>query len=80
MKFLSILLFLLFQAPAASPTIVQINLDDIVHPISADYIKDGLNHAKDINARAVLLRIDTPGASSTPCVMSWRLFSPLRFR
>jgi membrane-bound serine protease (ClpP class) len=62
MKLLSMLVFLsLFQGPAASPTIVQINLDDIVHPISADYVKDGLNHAKDIGARAVIVRIDTPG-------------------
>lgn len=55
------LAFLLIQAPTSSPTIVQINLDDIVHPVSADYIKDGLNHAKDIGARAVILRLDTPG-------------------
>src|SRR2546429_4071621 len=49
------------QAPVAAARIVQINLDDVVHPVSADYIKDGLNHAKDINARAVVLRLDTPG-------------------
>jgi len=61
MKFLLTLVFLLFQAPASSPTIVQVNLDDIVHPVSAGYIRDGLNHAKDIGARAVILRIDTPG-------------------
>ena len=48
-------------ASAPTPTVVQINLDDIVHPVSADYIKDGLNHAKDIGARAVILRLDTPG-------------------
>ena len=47
--------------PGSTPTVVQINLDDIVHPVSAAYIKDGLNHAKDIGARAVILRLDTPG-------------------
>jgi membrane-bound serine protease (ClpP class) len=63
MRILIMSAILLLQAPASSPppTIVQINLDDIVHPVSADYIKDGLNHAKDINARAVVLRLDTPG-------------------
>jgi membrane-bound serine protease (ClpP class) len=62
MRFLFLSTFLLFQAPSSpAPTIVQINLDDVVHPVSADYIKDGLNHAKDINARAVVLRLDTPG-------------------
>jgi membrane-bound serine protease (ClpP class) len=40
---------------------VQINLEDIVHPVSADYIKDGLSHAKDIGARAAILRLSTPG-------------------
>src|SRR5712691_9146689 len=48
------------QAPATA-RIVQINLADIVHPVSAAYVKDGLNHAKDIGARAVILRLDTPG-------------------
>jgi membrane-bound serine protease (ClpP class) len=63
MRFIFLSAFLLLQAPASTPapTIVQINLDDVVHPVSADYIKDGLNHAKDINARAVVLRLDTPG-------------------
>src|SRR2546425_1988026 len=49
------------QAPASAARIVQINLADIVHPVSAAYVKDGLNHAKDIGARAVILRLDTPG-------------------
>src|SRR5881397_4210109 len=48
------------QAPV-SGKIVQIDLADIVHPVSAAYVKDGLNHAKDIGARAVVLRLDTPG-------------------
>src|SRR5262245_40126155 len=63
LRFLLLSVFLLSQAPASSPApvIVQINLDDVVHPVSADYIKDGLNHAKDINARAVVIRLDTPG-------------------
>src|SRR5947209_2823103 len=49
------------QAPGSSAKVVQINLADIVHPVSAAYVKDGLNHAKDIGARAVILRLDTPG-------------------
>jgi membrane-bound serine protease (ClpP class) len=55
--------FLFLQAPASAPTpiVVQIDLDDVVHPVSADYIQDGWNHAQDINARAVVLRLDTPG-------------------
>jgi membrane-bound serine protease (ClpP class) len=48
------------QTPPA-PKIVEINLDDIVHPVSAGYVKDGLNHARDVGAHAVVLRLDTPG-------------------
>jgi membrane-bound serine protease (ClpP class) len=47
--------------PASVPEIVLISLNDVVHPVSAAYIKDGLNHAKEIGARAVILRLDTPG-------------------
>ena len=47
--------------PLPAPTVVQINLDDIVHPVSAAYINDGLKHAEEIGARAVILRLDTPG-------------------
>jgi membrane-bound serine protease (ClpP class) len=46
---------------AQSPQIVQIDLDDIIHPVSADYVKAGLQHAKDVNARAVIIRLNTPG-------------------
>jgi membrane-bound serine protease (ClpP class) len=53
----------LFHTPAfaQSPVIVQIDLDDVIHPVSADYVKAGLDHAKDINARAAIIRINTPG-------------------
>ena len=59
--FILSLLLLPLPVDAQSPTIVQIDLDDIVHPVSADYVRQGLNHAKESGARAVILRIDTPG-------------------
>ena len=43
------------------PTVVQINLDDVVHPVSAAYVKDGIDQAKAIGASAVILRLNTPG-------------------
>jgi len=48
-------------AQAQAPVIVEIELQDVVHPVSADYVKEGLDHAKNIGARAVILRINTPG-------------------
>src|SRR5215831_17145256 len=67
------------SAPAPPPTIVQINLDDIVHPISADYVKDGINHAKDIGATAVIIRLNTPGglADSMRDIVESILSSPV---
>ena len=49
------------SGPASAPKVVEIDLADIVHPVSAAYINDGLKHAKDVGARAVILRLDTPG-------------------
>jgi membrane-bound serine protease (ClpP class) len=48
-------------AEVSKGTIVRIDLDDVVHPVSADYVRDGLAHAREIHARAVILRINTPG-------------------
>jgi len=61
--FSALLLVLTFHKPvdAQSPIVVQINLDDVIHPVSADYVKQGLEHAKEINARAAIIRINTPG-------------------
>jgi membrane-bound serine protease (ClpP class) len=57
------LLFLLAwpDAKAAAPTIVQVEFDDVVHPISADFVKAGLAHAREIEATAVIIRLNTPG-------------------
>lgn len=49
------------SGPASAAKVVEIDLADIVHPVSAAYINDGLKHAKDVGARAVILRLDTPG-------------------
>jgi membrane-bound serine protease (ClpP class) len=56
-----LLLFVPLMAQTQTAPIVQIDLDDIVHPVSADYVRQGLDHAKDIGAPAVILRINTPG-------------------
>ena len=47
--------------PQQSHVVLQIDLDTVVHPVSADYVRSGLTHAKDIGARAVVIRINTPG-------------------
>jgi membrane-bound serine protease (ClpP class) len=57
----ALLLAVQASSPVGQAPIVQINLDDIVHPVSAAYVKDGINHAKEIGARAVIVRLNTPG-------------------
>jgi len=69
LRYLLLVLFVLpwtlhakFAVPeAAKGVIVQIDLDDVVHPVTTDYVRQGLTHARDIQARAVILRINTPG-------------------
>jgi membrane-bound serine protease (ClpP class) len=43
-------------------TVVEIRLsDEIIQPISAEYVTEGIKHAEQIDADAVLLWINTPG-------------------
>ena len=66
-------------AQPAGPTIVQIDFDDIVHPVSADFVKAGLAHAGEIQAQAVVLRLNTPGglADSMRDIVEAILASPV---
>lgn len=48
-------------ARAQSRPIVVIHLDDTIQPISADYLKRGIDRAADLHAEAVLVVMDTPG-------------------
>ncbi|HTW47605.1 MAG TPA: nodulation protein NfeD [Acidobacteriaceae bacterium] len=54
---------LLFPAPAAAQSnrIVVLHLDDTIQPISADYLKRGLERAAEMHAQAVLVEMNTPG-------------------
>src|SRR5438309_6833072 len=47
------------------PTVVQVNLREMVEPVSAEFVVRGIRHANQINAQAVLLEINTPGGLET---------------
>src|SRR5262245_38170123 len=66
-------------AQTSTPIVVQIDLNDIVHPVSAAYVTDGINHAKEIGAQAVIIRLDTPGglADSMRTMVESILSSPV---
>jgi membrane-bound serine protease (ClpP class) len=51
-------------AQATAPKVLQIEFDDIVHPVSAGFVKDGLARAREIEAEAVVIRLNTPGGLS----------------
>ncbi|HKO14443.1 MAG TPA: nodulation protein NfeD [Acidobacteriaceae bacterium] len=49
------------KAHAQASKVVVIQLDDTIQPISADYLKRGLDRAADMHAQAVLVEMNTPG-------------------
>ncbi|HTV16502.1 MAG TPA: nodulation protein NfeD [Acidobacteriaceae bacterium] len=54
---------MLFASPAAAQTgkVVVLHLDDTIQPISADYLKRGIDRAADLHAQAVVVEMNTPG-------------------
>src|SRR5947208_11078693 len=47
------------------PTVVQVDLREMVQPVTAEFVVRGIRHANQINAQAVLIEIDTPGGLET---------------
>jgi membrane-bound serine protease (ClpP class) len=62
-----VLLSSLGLAPCAfAGTVVEIHLqDEIIQPVTAEYIVAGIQHAAQVNADAVLLWVNTPGGLET---------------
>lgn len=56
-------------APVAAPIVVEVDLDQMVNHVTADYVKSGIDYANQINAQAVLLKLSTPGGLETS--MRW---------
>ncbi len=53
------------RAAEPAPTVVEINLDRMVHQVTANYVRRGITYANQTNARAVLLELSTPGGLET---------------
>ena len=56
-----ILLALTAQAASATPQIVAVNVDGVVHPITAEIVASAIAQAKQTNASLLLVRLNTPG-------------------
>jgi len=66
------------RAAAQNGKVVVLHLDDTIQPISADYLKRGLDRAAELHAQAVLVELNTPGGllESTRGMVSDILASP----
>lgn len=64
MKTLAAVLVLLFAA-AAQADVIHVELDDIIHPVSDEFVGRALDEAKATNAAAVLIELRTPGGLET---------------
>lgn len=51
--------------PAHAPLVVEIKLDDIIEPVTAEYVENGIHSANREGAAAVLLELSTPGGLDT---------------
>jgi membrane-bound serine protease (ClpP class) len=52
---------LVAQAVSAAPKVIAVDVDGMVHPITADIVGDAITKARNENASLVLIRINTPG-------------------
>ncbi|MCU1232839.1 MAG: Nodulation efficiency protein NfeD [Candidatus Solibacter sp.] len=49
------------RAVAASPRVIAVDVDGMVHPITTEIISGALSQAKNENAALVVIRLNTPG-------------------
>ncbi len=82
--FVGLILLLVFcllgpcTAAAQSAQVVVLHLDDTIQPISADYLKRGIDKAAELHAQAILVELNTPGGllDSTRTMVGDILASP----
>ena len=73
------LLVLFAISLASANSIVKIRVDDTIQPITAEYIDRAIEHARQTNADAVLIELNTPGGllDSTRSIIEKILSSPV---
>jgi membrane-bound serine protease (ClpP class) len=48
-------------AAPAPGTVVHVRIDSIIHPVAAEHLADAIDAARDANAQALIIELDTPG-------------------
>ena len=77
MRYLFSILVLLeiFSCPGLG-RVLTVEIDDVIHPVAAEYIIQGIEEGNRIGANAIILRLSTPGGLAD----SMREIIELRFR
>lgn len=52
-------------APVTVPRVVEILIDGVIHPVSAEFVQAGMELAEARNAALILIQISTPGGLDT---------------
>jgi membrane-bound serine protease (ClpP class) len=78
-SFFCVLTLAVLSAAFAAADIVRIRVDDTIQPISDEYIERAIERARQTNADAVLIELNTPGglADSTRSIITKILASPV---
>lgn len=63
--FLAAVLLAGMVSVGGATTVVELHVDDLIQPITADYIVHGIDYAEHSNAQVVLLWLNTPGGLET---------------
>lgn len=50
---------------ADSPTVIVLNLEGVINPVTADYIDRGIREAEKVDAVTCVIQLDTPGGLDT---------------
>ena len=58
---IGVLVLLLTRLSDASPKVVAVDIDSIIHPVTVEIVTRAIEQARTENADAVLLRLNTPG-------------------
>ena len=65
MKNVALVAVLLLASAVANADVVHVVVDDIIHPVSEEFIGRALDHAQATKAAAVLIELRTPGGLET---------------
>jgi membrane-bound serine protease (ClpP class) len=69
----------LFPAALSAQKVISMKIDGSINPVTADFIHDGIQRAKDEKAACLLIHLNTPGGllKSTRVIVSDMLDSPV---